>query len=98
MQAALTKVDKWHPTGDPKHMWIASCDLLTSAVKAMEDGYIDVSVTWDAQAHAKEAVRVMMLIAQGKDPQCPKEGCLAKGQLVTPDNVKSMPDYWARKY
>jgi ribose transport system substrate-binding protein len=98
VHAALGKVDKWHPAGDPKHMWIASCDLLTSAVKAMEDGYIDVSVTWDAQAHAKEAVRVMMLIAQGKDPQCPKGGCLAKGQLVTPATVKSMTDYWARKY
>ena len=98
VQAALTKVDKWYPTGNPKHMWIASCDLLTSAVKAMEDGYIDVSVTWDAQAHAKEAVRVLMLIAQGKDPHCPKEGCLAKGSIATPDNVKSMTDYWARKY
>jgi ABC-type sugar transport system substrate-binding protein len=98
VQAALEKVDKWYPTGNPKHMWIASCDLLTSAVKAMENGYIDVSVTWDAQAHAKEAVRVLMLIAQGKDPMCPKEGCLAKGTMVTPATVKSMTDYWARKY
>jgi ribose transport system substrate-binding protein len=98
VQAALEKVDKWYPTGNPKHMWIASCDLLTSAVKAMENGYIDVSVTWDAQAHAKEAVRLLMLIAQGKDPMCPKEGCLAKGTMVTPATVKSMTDYWARKY
>src|SRR6266508_5571366 len=29
VQAALEKVDKWYPTGKPKHMWIASCDLLT---------------------------------------------------------------------
>ena len=48
VQAALEKVDKWYPTGHPKHMWIASCDLLTSAVGAMEKGYIDVAVTWDA--------------------------------------------------
>jgi ribose transport system substrate-binding protein len=98
VQAALEKVDKWYPTGHPKHMWIASCDLLTSAVKAMESGYIDVSVTWDAEAHAKEAVRVLMLIAQGKDPQCPPEGCLAKGSLATPANVKAMTGYWARNY
>ena len=98
VQAALEKVDKWYPTGHPKHMWIASCDLLTSAVKAMENGYIDVAVTWDAYLHAKEAVRVLLLIAQGKDPQCPKEGCLAKGQIATPENVKTMKDYWARKY
>ena len=50
VQAALEKFDKWHPTGDPKHVWIASNDLLTSAIGAMENGYIDVAVTWDAAA------------------------------------------------
>ena len=98
VQAALEKVDKWYPTGNPKHMWIASCDLLTSAVGAMEKGYIDVAVTWDAYLHAKEAVRVLLLIAQGKDPGCPENGCLAKGQVATPATVTSMTDYWARKY
>ena len=39
-----------------------------------------------------------MLIAQGKDPQCQKQGCLAKGAIATPANVKSMTNYWARKY
>ena len=98
VQAALTKFDKWHPTGDPKHVWIASNDLLTSAITAMENGYIDVSVTWDAEAHAKEAVRVLLAIAQGKDPGCGPDGCLAKGSVATPATVKSMTGYWARKY
>lgn len=98
VQAAAEKFDKWHPEGDPKHVWIASNDLLTSAIKDMEDGYIDVSVTWDAQAHAKEAVRVLLDIAQGKDPGCGPDGCLAKGSVATPATVKSMTDYWARKY
>ena len=64
VQAAAQKFDKWHPEGDPKHVWIASNDLLTSAIPAMENGYIDVSVTWDAKSHAKEAVRVMFDILQ----------------------------------
>lgn len=98
VQAALTKFDKWHPTGDPKHVWIASNDLLTSAISAMENGYIDVSVTWDAESHAKEAVRVLLAIAQGKDPGCGPDGCLAKGSVATPATVKSMTGYWARKY
>jgi len=98
VKAASEKFDKWHPEGDPKHVWIASNDLLTSAIPAMETGYIDVSVTWDAQSHAKEAVRVMFDILNGKDPHCGPDGCLAKGQLVTPATIKSMPDYWARKY
>ena len=98
VQAALKKFDKWHPTGHPKHVWIASNDLLTSAIGAMESGYIDVAVTWDAASHAKEAVRVLMLIAQKKPTGCPSEGCLAKGSVATPSNVKGMTAYWARKY
>jgi ABC-type sugar transport system substrate-binding protein len=98
VQAALEKVDKWHPTGKPNHMWIASNDLLTSAIPAMEKGYIDVAVTWDAYSHAKEAARVLLDIAEGKNPNCPDEGCLAKGSVATPDNVASMKDYWARNY
>jgi ribose transport system substrate-binding protein len=98
VQAALEKFDKWHPTGHPNHVWIASNDLLTSAIGAMENGYIDVAVTWDAESHAKEAVRVLMLIAQGQDPNCPEEGCLAKGSVATPSNVKGMTNYWARNY
>ncbi len=98
VQAALKKFDKWHPAGHPKHVWIASNDLLTSAIGAMENGYIDVAVTWDAASHAKEAVRVLTLIAQKKTPGCPAEGCLAKGTVATPANVKGMTEYWARKY
>lgn len=98
VQAAAEKFDKWHPEGDPKHVWIASNDLLTSAIAAMENGYIDVSVTWDAQAHAKEAVRVLLDLAQGKDPGCGPDGCLAEGSVATPATVKNMTGYWARKY
>lgn len=98
VQAALEAVDKWYPTGDPKHVWIASNDLLTEAVGAMEQGYIDVAVTWDAEAHANEAVRVMMAILKGEDPGCGETGCLAKGSLATPENVGEMQDYWARNY
>jgi ribose transport system substrate-binding protein len=98
VQSVLQKSDRWYPTGQPRHMWIASCDLLTGAVTAMERGYIDVSVTWDAHRQAREAVRVLLAIVTGRDPGCPSRTCLVKGQLVTPDNVRQMPDYWARKY
>lgn len=42
IQSALEKADKWAPTGQPKHMWLATQDLLPAAVKPMEDGYIDL--------------------------------------------------------
>lgn len=99
VQAAAEKFDKWHPEGDAKHVWIASNDLAgISAVKAMEAGYIDVSDTWDAAKQAKEAARVALAIAEGKDPGCGPDGCLVKGDVATPATIKGMTDYWARKY
>ncbi len=79
-------------------MWLATNDLLSAAVKPMEDGYIDVSTTWDAYSQAKEAVRVIIAIAKKEDPKCGADGCLAKGRVVTPATVKDMPNLWSRDY
>jgi ABC-type sugar transport system substrate-binding protein len=79
-------------------MWLATCDLLTAAVKPMEEGYIDVSTTWDAYSQAKEAVRVIIAIAKHEDPGCGPDGCLAKGRVATPATVKTIPNLWSRDY
>lgn len=96
IQAALEKSGRWAPTGQPKHMWLATTDLLSAAVKPMEQGYIDVSTTWDAYLQAKEAVRVIIAIKKGEDPKCGPDGCLAKGRTVTPETIASTPDLWSR--
>ncbi|MBA3520115.1 MAG: sugar ABC transporter substrate-binding protein [Rhizobiales bacterium] len=98
IQSALEDAGKWAPTGDPNHIWLATQDLMSDAVKAMEAGYIDVSTTYDAYAHAKEAVRVLIAIAKGEDPACGPDGCLAKGRVATPENVKTMENLWSRAY
>jgi ABC-type sugar transport system substrate-binding protein len=98
IQAALEKADRWAPTGQPKHMWLATNDLLSAAVKPMQDGYIDVATTWDAYLQAKEAVRVIIAIAQKQDPKCGPDGCLAKGRVVTPATINDMPNLWSRDY
>jgi ribose transport system substrate-binding protein len=98
IQAALEKADRWAPTGQPKHMWLATADLLTAAVKPMENGYIDVSTTWDAYLQAKEAVRVIIAIKKGEDPKCGADGCLAKGRTITPTTIKNTPNLWSRDF
>jgi ABC-type sugar transport system substrate-binding protein len=98
IQAALEKADRWAPTGQPKHMWLATTDLLTAAVKPMEEGYIDVSTTWDAYLQAKEAVRVIIAIKKGEDPGCGPDGCLAKGRVVTPATIATMDNLWSRDF
>src|SRR6201997_1104244 len=98
IQAALEKAGRWAPTGQPKHMWLATQDLLPAAVKPMEDGYIDVSTSYDAYAHSKETVRVLIAIALGKDPGCGPDGCLAKGRVATPATIKTMDNLWSRNH
>ncbi len=98
VQSAMEAEGKWAPTGNPKHFWLATQDLLPGALPLMEQGYIDVSTTYDAFAHASEAVRVIIALADGKDPGCGPDGCLAKGRVATPANVKTMENLWSRTY
>ena len=98
IQAGLEKAGRWAPTGAPKHMWLATNDLLSAAVKPMEDGYIDVSTTWDAYLQAKEAVRVLIAIKKGEYPHCGPDGCPAERRVVTPATIKETPDLWSRDF
>lgn len=97
IQAALEQAGRWAPTGEEGHMWLATVDLLSPAVVPMEQGYIDVSVSWDALSQANEAVRVAIALHEGRDPECGERGCLAVGQLVTPENVRELT-LWSRDY
>ncbi len=96
IQSALESVGRYAKTGDPKHIWIASQDMFPEAVKAMQQGYIDVGTTYDAYAHAKEAIRVAILILKGEKIDCPNDICLAKGRLVTQQNVNTLQNLWSR--
>ena len=96
VQSALEGAGKLAKTGDPKHVWIASQDIFPEAVKAMEEGYIDLGTTYDAYAHAKEAIRVAILIAKGEKVDCPDNICLAKGRLATQQNIGTMENLWSR--
>jgi ribose transport system substrate-binding protein len=84
IQAALEGAGRYAPTGGAKHIWLATNDLLPAAVKPTEQGYIDVSDTWDAYRQAKEAIRVAIAIAKSEDPNCAADGCRrSKRGLVT---------------
>src|SRR4051812_21526100 len=56
IQSALEGANRYAPAGQPNHVWMATQDLFPPALPAMEQGYIDVSTTYDAFAHAQEAV------------------------------------------
>jgi ABC-type sugar transport system substrate-binding protein len=98
VQSALESVGRWKPAGQPGHVWMASVGLLPNAVKAMKDGYLDVSALWDSYAHAAELDRVIIAIAKGQEPGCGDKGCLASGRIVTPATIDSMPNVWSKTY
>ncbi len=98
VQAALETGGKWAKIGEPDHIITATCDLFPDALVAMENGYIDVTTTWDAYLHAKELVRVIIDIALGKDPGCGEEGCLVPGRVVYPETLADMENVWSRDY
>jgi ribose transport system substrate-binding protein len=96
VQSPLEAAGRYVKTGDPKHMWLATQDVFPDAVKAMEAGYIDVGTTYDAYNHAKEAIRVVILIAEKKPVDCGPNGCLAKGRLATQANIDKLENLWSK--
>lgn len=98
VQSALENAGRWAPAGDPNHVYLATQDLYPEALALMEEGYIDVTTTYDAYEHAREAVRVIIAVAQGEDPACSEDGCLVAGRVATPENVGSLESLWSREF
>lgn len=97
VRAGLESLDRWAPQGEPNHVYIATQDLFPEAVTLMEQGYIDVGTTYDAYEHAKEALRVVIALLDGEDPQCGERGCLKAGRVVTPQNIAETDNLWSRE-
>ena len=98
VQSALEEADRWAPAGEEGHFWLATQDLLPAAVPLMEQGYIDVSTSYDAFAHASELVRVVLAQTAGEDPGCGEDGCLAKGRVITPATIDETENLWSKTY
>jgi len=96
VEKALSELGRLAPTGDPKHIWIATQDINPQGYEAMLKGYIDVATTYDAYFHAVELVKVLTRIAKGE--KLGGQKFLVPGRIATPDNVKDMPNLWARDY
>ena len=98
VESALEAAGKWAPTGDSDHIWLATQDLYPEALEAMEAGYVDVTTTYDAFAHAQEAVRVLTAVVLGEDPGCGEDGCLVAGRVATQENVADLESLWSRDF
>ncbi|MCF7942919.1 MAG: sugar ABC transporter substrate-binding protein [Spirochaetia bacterium] len=98
VQAALETHDRYKKIGEAGHILTATCDLFPDALIAMENGYIDVSTTWDAYLHAKALVEVLNKIGTNAPLTYGEEGFLVPGRVVYPETLAEMENVWSRDY
>ena len=98
VQAALETHGRYKKIGEEGHIITATCDLFPDALVAMENGYIDISTTWDAYLHAKALVEVLNLVGIGAPLSYGEEGFLVPGRVVSPDTLAGMENIWSRDY
>jgi ribose transport system substrate-binding protein len=92
---ALKEANKLWPEGDPRHVYLFTCDVQPQALQPLHDGYIDIAASYEAYAQADELVNVIAQLLAGEKVQGTH---LVPGRLFTPQNVDTMKDVWSRDY
>jgi len=96
VRAALEKAGRYFPTGNPKHMWIATIVCSSAGYPALMDRHIDVTGVWDAWPVSIKAVEVAARLVNGEEMD--NEYFRISGRLATPDNIRSLDHIYARDY
>jgi ribose transport system substrate-binding protein len=63
---ALQQSGRLFPMGDPKHIPMASIDAAPFGVKAVADGYVDITFSQDPIWMGREAVKAAVALAKGE--------------------------------
>jgi len=92
---ALKEANRLAPAGDPRHVWVFTCDVQPQALDSLAKGYIDVAASYEAYAQADSLV---VVIAELLAKQQVQGTHLVPGRLFTPANTASMQNVWSRDY
>ncbi|HET6439718.1 MAG TPA: sugar ABC transporter substrate-binding protein [Anaeromyxobacter sp.] len=92
---ALKEANRLAPAGDPRHVWVFTCDVQPQALEPLTKGYIDVASSYEAYAQADALVTVIAELLAGQKVQGTH---LVPGRLFTPQNTATMPAVWSRDY
>lgn len=95
VQAALEEAGRWAPSGDANHMWLAGQDVYPVGLEALEGGYMDSDVAYDTWACSEVCLDLILALVDGEEIEYDQS---IKGRLVTPDNVATIDNLWARDY
>jgi ribose transport system substrate-binding protein len=83
VQRVLEDAGKWHPYGDPGHIYLSSVDVFTIGLELLRSGHLDADTLFDVKGMCRKAVELMPPLADGEE----FEDILIKGPVYTPDNV-----------
>lgn len=92
---ALKEANRLAPSGDPRHVWVFTCDVQPQALEPLTKGYIDVAASYEAYSQADQLVTVIAELLAGQKVQGTH---LVPGRLFTPQNTATMPAVWSRDY
>jgi ribose transport system substrate-binding protein len=98
VKAGMEMVDRLHPVGEEGHIWLATQDVLPEGYTGLLEGYIDINITYDAYLHSDKLIEVIVKKVVDGETWPLGEKFLVQGRLVTPENVETTPDLWARDY
>lgn len=87
IQIALENHDKWYPSGEEGHVYIASSDIFPHAIPMLQGGYIDTAVDQGCYMFAVGAAKSAFDLLEGKEVEKVQ---LTLGTLATSDSIDAI--------
>jgi ABC-type sugar transport system substrate-binding protein len=84
VQQVLQDAGKWHPYGDPKHMFFSSVDVFAIGIDLLRQKYLDADTLFDVKGMCQKAIEIMPKLAAGEKFD---SDIMIQGPVYTPDNV-----------
>lgn len=84
VEKVLQDAGKWHPYGDPQHMYFSSVDCFDVGIQLLRTKYLDADTIFDVRGMCQKAVEIMPRLAAGEKF---KQDIKIQGPVFTQENV-----------
>lgn len=89
---ALSRLDRWHPYGHDRHVYIGSQDVFPLGAQLIREQFVHVSTAFDIWPMSTTLVQTIVSIASGDE--LAQTVFLIPGRIVTAHNLQTMGDLW----
>ena len=84
LQQVLQDADRWHPYGDPNHLFFSSVDVFAIGIDLLRKKYLDADTLFDVKGMCQKAIEIMPKLAAGEKFD---KDIMIQGPVYSPDNV-----------